>query len=437
MQDIVQYYVEVSNLTSLKVRHFSLMNFLLTNFNVPKDIVFSIWSARDILRGQFEHLMSQVLPNSTIDMNAPVRIRLGLVHLETNRDFLQIPGSYPDEEDLEDEELIQQQHAQGVFDLHAIEEQKLRDSCWFNSSIKRQRVILKTKQNSPATVEANLQKLEYTQFPASIICPPRSPSYEPTAALSFYRKPIYVTGNYLKLQRGLSQTPWIVDGERKTEGSVEEFILEAFRRVYKAVGYKFHSAGREDVDVRMLFEGRPFVVEMEDAKRCDLSEQEYRNLQDSINNNTKSIQIIDLRPCSAAGFEEMKNAAEGKHKLYVAVIYTEDPITAEQLKKLDEIHDLPIKQRTPVRVLHRRSLLTRDKVVYGMKTTFVNSHHFILEIEASGGTYIKEFVHGDLGRTRPNIGEILVGEREGSEGKNIDCDILQLDVKAVVGVHIE
>ena len=25
----------------------------------------------------------------------------------------------------------------------------------------------------------------------------------------------------------------IVDGERKTEGSVEEFILEAFRRVYK------------------------------------------------------------------------------------------------------------------------------------------------------------------------------------------------------------
>lgn len=111
-------------------------------------------------------------------MNAPVRLRLGLVHLETNRDFLQIPGTYPDEEDLEDEELIQQQHAQGIFDLRrlvaslvsplAIEEQKLRDSCWFNSRIKRQRVILKTKQNSPATVETNLQKLEYANFPASI-----------------------------------------------------------------------------------------------------------------------------------------------------------------------------------------------------------------------------------------------------------------------------
>ena len=104
----------------------------------------------------------------------------------------------------------------------------------------------------------------------------------------------------------------------------------------------------------------------------------------------------------------MKSAAEGKHKLYVAVIFTEDPITPALLKKLDDIHDLPIKQRTPVRVLHRRSLLTRDKMVYRMKTEFVNSHHFILEIEASGSTYIKEFVHGDLGRTRPNVGEILV-----------------------------
>lgn len=41
------------------------------------------------------------------------------------------------------------------------------------------------------------------------------------------------------------------------------------------MSYKFHSAGREDVDVRMLFDGRPFVVEMEDAKRCDLTPLEY------------------------------------------------------------------------------------------------------------------------------------------------------------------
>ena len=40
---------------------------------------------------------------------------------------------------------------------------------------------------------------------------------------------------------------------------------------------------------------------------------------------------------------------------------------------------------------------------------------------ASAGTYIKEFVHGDLGRTVPSIGSLLESE----------ADILQLDVAQV------
>ena len=36
----------------------------------------------------------------------------------------------------------------------------------------------------------------------------------------------------------------------------------------------------------------------------------------------------------------------------------------------------------------------------------------------SAGTYVKEFVHSDLGRTTPNIGSLL----------NTKSDILQLDV---------
>jgi len=40
---------------------------------------------------------------------------------------------------------------------------------------------------------------------------------------------------------------------------------------------------------------------------------------------------------------------------------------------------------------------------------------------ASAGTYIKEFVHGDLGRTVPSVGSLLESE----------ADILQLDVSNV------
>ena len=42
----------------------------------------------------------------------------------------------------------------------------------------------------------------------------------------------------------------------------------------------------------------------------------------------------------------------------------------------------------------------------------------LLEIVASAGTYIKEFAHGDLGRTRPSLASLL----------GCAVDILQLDV---------
>jgi tRNA pseudouridine synthase 10 len=41
-----------------------------------------------------------------------------------------------------------------------------------------------------------------------------------------------------------------------------------------------------------------------------------------------------------------------------------------------------------------------------------------LYVLASAGTYIKEFVHGDMGRTNPSIGTMLATE----------ADIFQLDV---------
>jgi len=72
-------------------------------------------------------------------------------------------------------------------------------------------------------------------------------------------------------------------------------------------------------------------------------------------------------------------------------------------------------------VLHRRSQLVREKMVYKMKAEWINPHYFNLHVLASAGTYIKELVHGDLGRTAPSVGELL-----GSES-----DILQLDVTNV------
>lgn len=45
-------------------------------------------------------------------------------------------------------------------------------------------------------------------------------------------------------------------------------------------------------------------------------------------------------------------------------------------------------------------------------------------METQAGTYVKEFVHGDFGRTRPSLSDLL-GVKCG------EVDILELDVEGV------
>lgn len=45
--------------------------------------------------------------------------------------------------------------------------------------------------------------------------------------------------------------------------------------------------------------------------------------------------------------------------------------------------------------------------------------YFRLELNTQAGTYIKEFVHGDFGRTQPSLGDLL---------GSVNVDILALDV---------
>ena len=84
---------------------------------------------------------------------------------------------------------------------------------------------------------------------------------------------------------------------------------------------------------------------------------------------------------------------------------------------------LIISQETPIRVLHRRSNMIRPKELLWLKIDRINDHYMELRLHTSAGMYIKEFCHGDFGRTRPNLATLL------GSGK---CDILQLDVEDVV-----
>lgn len=64
----------------------------------------------------------------------------------------------------------------------------------------------------------------------------------------------------------------------------------------------------------------------------------------------------------------------------------------------DGIECLEIEQLTPLRVLHRRSLLRRKRHIYSMNAVPLNENYFLLQVVTSAGTYVKEVSCGVLSK---------------------------------------
>ncbi|GMH19765.1 hypothetical protein Nepgr_021606 [Nepenthes gracilis] len=224
-----------------------------------------------------------------------------------------------------------------------------------------------------------------------------------------YRMPIYIGGRYLKYSRNVSQTRWIIDDERMGEASVEEIICNTILLMCQGDNYKFHAAGREDIDVRMLGSGRPFLVEIQNARLLP-SEAFVKEMEGKINNfENKLVMVKNLKVVDSQGWTLMREGEAEKQKQYAALVWISRSLEDEDLFTISSLKDVKIIQRTPVRVLHRRSPLDREKIIHWMNIEKISgsSQYFVLHLCTQAGTYIKEFVHGDLGRTHPSIGTIL------------------------------
>ncbi|XP_017289230.1 putative tRNA pseudouridine synthase Pus10 [Kryptolebias marmoratus] len=272
-----------------------------------------------------------------------------------------------------------------------------------------------------AVVKA-LEKISDAKFLEHYPCPPAHPSSSCTPQdVQCLHVSVFIAGRYNKFCRSLPQTPWLIDGERRMESSVEELIAAPILSAFRADGFNFSSSGREDVDVRTLGNGRPFAMELLNPHRSRFSKVEMMQLQETINKSSDKIRVRDLQIVTREAMSHMKEGEEEKTKSYRALIWTQKPIQSEDITFIDDIKDLTLDQKTPLRVLHRRALAIRQRVIHSMNTRFVDSHHFYLGLKTQAGTYIKEFVHGDFGRTKPNMCQLL----------KTDTDILELDVESV------
>ena len=237
-------------------------------------------------------------------------------------------------------------------------------------------------------------------------------------------RPVFIYGRYKKMVRGIPQTKWYC---RKCHGkgceycnfkgkmydeSVEEIIAAVPLKMFEAKDEEFHGAGREDIDVRMLGNGRPFILELKEPRRRKIDLDE---LQNAINEFGKGkVEVTDIRYAKRKEVEMLK-AAKYPKTYRVKIRFGEKGKINEAVNAL---RGSIIEQRTPRRVAHRRADKVRRRKVMEIKIEEMKMNEATLVIKAESGTYIKELITGDEGRTSPSLSHLA----------GVDLEVESLDV---------
>ena len=240
--------------------------------------------------------------------------------------------------------------------------------------------------------------------------------------------PLFIAGRYNKYSREIPQTIWPCrechgkgcphcHGKGKMyETSVQEIIGDIALEMADGREHFFHGMGREDIDARMLGDGRPFVLEISQPKRrfIDLDELERRSSAGDM------AAFNSLHFVQREAVERYKGAASDK--VYRVRVKADGKVNKEAVVDVAlSFKDADIEQRTPRRVEHRRADLVRKRRIHWVTADSFDGDRFDLELETDSGTYVKEFVSGDDGRTHPNFSERL----------GIQCVVEALDVLAI------
>ncbi len=316
----------------------------------------------------------------------------------------------------------------------------------------------------------------------------------------------YIYGRYRKLERGIPQTKWpcrackgrgcekCQQTGQQYPSSVQGLIGDPLLELFGSQEHAFHGMGREDIDVRCLGRGRPFVMEMKKPVKRNFDSDEVVKL---INSQAKgSIEVSDIRASNRSEVVRVKDTPAEKS---YTICFKIEPITQTEFDELTKILEVsknnrdrnrrrknrhfnrkpePVKseerpdfssmkkaelvaiceelglaktgtkdvlieriiedkyaplplpekdhvmeimqklqgctlaQRTPERVAHRRADKIRKRKV--METRDCSMHtdeegalfaQFSLRCES--GTYVKETIHGDNGRTQPSIASLI------------------------------
>lgn len=311
--------------------------------------------------------------------------------------------------------------------LHGFEFESFLLGCSFPYSVSEDEKALLKKQFQFALVDAlrkSMNKKPVFERPdISIIVDFNS------RKVSFEVASVFVLGRYNKFSRQIAQTVFYCPkckgrgctncqfkGKLGLE-TVEELIGKQAQPLFNAAGFAFHGAGREDVDVRMLGNGRPFVLELIEPKKRSM---DLSLLQKTINQTAnEKIKIFDLAYCTKKKVSELK---EDRHeKKYAVIVQCERKFDQ---KKLVDLHgkSFVVAQQTPLRVVGRRADIVRNRNCHIELVKPLDDTSFEIVLVTEAGLYVKEFVSGENGRSQPSLSGLL----------DNSCECKQLDVLEVI-----
>ncbi len=243
--------------------------------------------------------------------------------------------------------------------------------------------------------------------------------------------PLFFYGRYRKLSREIPQTKWpcrVCQGKgcqrcgdtgKMYATSVQEQVGDVILPYAKAKEHFFHGMGREDIDARMLGSGRPFVIEVSHpvVRNLDLAA-----IEREINDKGKGlVEVEGLRPSTREEVRKVKDATpEKEYRVQVSIHGKVNKGRVDEV--LRTFNRTRIVQRTPVRVSHRRADLKRERYIVYVVLEEFQDDRMTLRLRTESGTYVKEFVHGDEGRTQPNLSEML----------GAPCTVDALDVIGII-----
>ncbi|HED65336.1 MAG TPA: tRNA pseudouridine(54/55) synthase Pus10 [Planctomycetes bacterium] len=245
---------------------------------------------------------------------------------------------------------------------------------------------------------------------------------------------VYLEGRYRKLVRDLPQTVFYCPDckghprrKRKcarcegfgklTRESVQELIAWPTCKLFGTRKNKFHGAGREDIDVRMLGSGRPFILELIAPKHFDV---DLAELEAEINRrNEGRIEILGLHWSEKPRVAILKETPHAKE--YEALVEVDGEVDPARLAEIaGQRYD--VVQHTPTRVAHRRAKKDRERWVEFVSLE-PDDARLRVRMKTQHGTYVKEVLSGEDGNTNPSLAALL----------GVPCRCIELDVVAILG----